>query len=366
MGLQEKYTKNPNKNDEHQEEMNSSIGLSLEDQTNQNGDQADVVDHLKEVNKEQTEKPTKRAKYASAIWDANNRFLTYRSRELSKLKLDGMFKSRTSIMVDAANFSDFLGNVDRVLLECPIEVFEFDDHEICLSNIICNTNSHSISKETFKNGEIYVFKRCRKTPSYSEKRSFTHLAREMKILSLVGRHPNIVYGSGMTWYKSNPCLVLSYESDLTLRNFHKIRDANLVIIKSIIIGLTKAIAFLQDKRILHNMIVPENICLKYNGKIYIPVLVGFSHAIRRDSARTLTLYQQKQFDEFMHMPPEVRKGKVPPSAYSDIYAFTRILRGFMKYPSVQNVITYDMIQTLLDIPFGSELLIDFVSSFLNE
>ena len=299
----------------------------------------------------------------------NNQFLAYRSRELSKIKLDGIFKSRTEMMVDAANFSDFLGNVDRVLLECPVETFNFPDEKISSCYEFHATPRHKLTRVTFKNGEICVLKSINKSSTSSEKKRLTLLAREMKILSLVGTHPNVVQAHGLAWFQGNPSLVMSFESDINLKcMFQKFKTFQFVLAKKIIIGVISALAYLQEKEIIHNMIVPENICLKYNGKYYDPVIVGYSYAVRRASSRTLTIPQQKLFEEFLHVPLKVKKGKECPSFSSDMYAFTCILRRLRAYlpDNQQHLISETMIQTLVRVQFSSKLLTEYVSNCLSE
>lgn len=311
---------------------------------------------------------TKHSMVSSTLWDVNNRFLTYRSRELSKIKLNGIFKSRTEMMVDAANFSDFLGNVDRVLLECPVETFNFPSERISSSYNLHDTKKHRLTKVSFKNGEMCILKRILKYYEHSEIKRATLVSREMKILYLVGDHPNIVQAHGVTLFQGEPSLVLSFESDINLKNmFQKFKTIQFLLGKKIVIGLIDALAHLQDKEIIHNMILPENVCLKYNGKFYDPVIVGFSYAMRQACSRTLTIPQQKLFEEFLHVPIRVKKGRECPSFSSDMYAFTCILRRLRVYlpDNQQQFIPEAMIETLTSVQFSPELLKEYVSNSLS-
>lgn len=163
---------------------------------------------LAAANKEQFADNSKHARLKSTLWDVNNRFLTYRSRELSKIKLNGVFKSRTEMMVDAANFSDFLGNVDRVLLECPVETFNFPEEQISSSYNLQDTQKHRLTKVYLKNGEMCVLKRVLMKNEGSEIKRLTSISREMKILYLVDHHPNIVQAHGVTLFQESPALVM--------------------------------------------------------------------------------------------------------------------------------------------------------------
>ena len=124
---------------------------------------------------------------------------------------------------------------------------------------------------------------------------------------------------------------------------------------------------LIEKEIIHNMISPENVCLKYNGKYYDPIIVGFSYAVRQPRSRTLTIPQQKLFEEFLHVPIRVKNGKECPSFSSDMYAFTCILRRLRIYlpDNQQQYLPETMIETLASIQFSPELLKEFVSNSLS-
>lgn len=115
------------------------------------------------------------------------------------------------------------------------------------------------------------------------------------------------------------------------------------------------------------MILPENVCLKYNGKYYDPVIVGFTYAMRQACSRTLTIPQQKLFEEFLHVPIRVKKGKECPSFSSDMYSFTSILRRIRAYlpDSQHQFISETMIQTLVCVQFSPELLKEYVSNSLS-
>lgn len=326
---------------------------------------------LEQVNEEQmTSPPTKRSKHASTIWKTNNQFLVYRSRELSKIKLDSIFKPRTAMMVDAANFSDFLGNIDRVMLECPLEVLNFPEESIS-SHYECHVSrKHNLIKVFLKNGEICILKQLLKSNKYSKTKCLTLIAREMKILSLVGPHSNIVNIHGVTWFKNEPSLVMSFESDITLKYMlQKFRSRPQIhFIKAIVNGITAAISFLQEKKVVHNMLIPENICLRYNGKVYDPVIVGFSYAIRLASSRILTIPQQKLVEDFVHMPYNVRKGKEAPSFSSDMYAFACVLRKLSCHlpNGKSHLISGTMIETLIRVRFSPEYLKEYVSHCLAD
>ena len=301
------------------------------------------------------------------MWDTNNQFLSYRSRELSKVKLDSVFKSRTISLVDAANFSDFLGYVDRVLLDQPINTVEFPEKSMKGALVLKDTLLHKIYKVTLENGEYCILKQHRRSLKYSEKMCMTLLAREFKILQILGSHRNVAYAHGMTWFHDEPALVLGFESTTTLKDLLKrVNIVDRLVVQHILEGLTEALAFLQINEIIHNQITTENVCLKYNGKFYTPILVGFSNAIRKCSSRTMTIPQQEKFKDAHHLPVNVRTGKTAPSFKSDLYSFTLIIRRlsrFLSKESKNNLI--ELTGNLMATDFRVDLFHQLVNTYLS-
>ena len=238
---------------------------------------------MQEVNTELKERvavqkgKVKREKMLNTICKSKNQYLSYRSRELSKLKLDSLFSQRTVQLVDNANFSDFFGNVDQVLLEARVNITHLDESVAEAMDLLCLTPIHELSKTTLSNGEIVALKSIKQRLKYNNEKSLTLLTHEAKILCLLKSHRNIVFSHGIGFVEAVPSLILCFESNATLKLLLKKReliDHN--IIRAILEGLCDDVVYIHQKGILHNQIIPENICLRYNSQSYDPVLVGFS------------------------------------------------------------------------------------------
>ena len=260
-------------------------------------------------------------------WLSKNRFLAHRSRQLAKIKLDSHFSSRTVLMMDAANFSDFFGYVDEVLLDTELKVVDFPNDAVL--QIMAVTSRFQIIRTTLKNGEFAALKQFKTRARLTEAKCLTHLSYEAKILSLVGYHNNVVYCHGIALVDSAAAIVLSYESDATLDKYLK-RNPSIKIdfIQRILSGASEGILHIHRKGVLHNQVIPQNICLRYKCQFYEPVLVGFSSACRADNSKPLTLNQQERFKDVLHLPRQVKSGHVAPSFASDVYSFGDLCRKF--------------------------------------
>lgn len=262
---------------------------------------------------------------------AENRLLNYRSRELSKIKFEKHFTPRTRQLVDAANFSDFLGYMDKTLIETEVPITEDIGYES--EHVIARTQMYELKELRLLNGEIVVKKTARRDLNLSKVKMNCYLLHETKILRLIGKHPNIVSALGI--YLSNSCvysMVLTYEANVTLKKmFDKIVAIEFEVTKHILLKLSDAIEYIHFKHVLHNGIVPTNVCLRFNSLMYEPILVGFSCAMRICSSKPLTIYQQERFKEMVHLPIEVRQGLRAPSISSDLYALKILIRKFMAH-----------------------------------
>ena len=231
-------------------------------------------------------------------------------------------------MTDAANFSDFVGHVDEVLLHTEVTVVNIDEKntENCL--LLRVSPRHEIYKATMLNGEIVVLKTVKQHHKYSDERNITVLTYEAKILRQVGVNCNVVKAFGIATVKSLPALVLKYESDLTLdvtlRKNNKIEG---IYITRILKGIASGLTHIHEKFVLHNQITPNNVCLRRINTD--PVIIGFSCACRMASSKRLTIIQQRQFKDCIHLPDVVRTGRSPPSRSSDIYSFGHLVRQFV-------------------------------------
>ena len=191
--------------------------------------------------------------------------LNYRSRELSKLKFEKHFTPRTRQLVDAANFSDFLGYMDKILVETEVPITE--DIKFESEHVIALTEKHGVSELRLFNGEIIVKKTVRHDLKLSKVQSNCQVLHETKILRLIGKHPNIVSTLGICL--SNSCVysvLLTFETKVTLRKmFDKITDIDFDVTKHVLLKLSDAIENVHSKQVLHNGIVPATICLRFNS-----------------------------------------------------------------------------------------------------
>lgn len=103
------------------------------------------VNNLTKEKMEREKRKLKRQKELNNIWLMRNRFLAYRIKELAHLKVKKYFSPRTTSMVLAANFSEFLGHVDECLLEQPLVMLEFQDNAF-KTELVKLTGKHQINK----------------------------------------------------------------------------------------------------------------------------------------------------------------------------------------------------------------------------
>lgn len=255
-----------------------------------------------------------------------NRLLNLRSKELTKIKLAPYLSQRTLKIAESACFSEFFGHVDEVLLETPVSMcMGLPQTEITKVEMFGVTQYHEICRATVVNGEFVVLKKLKNSLKFAVSKCFTLLAYEAKILKLVGDHENILKCYGISVVNQIPALVLSFESCLNLKQFlSRNRNLRLETVKNIITGVGKGIDHIHDAGILHNMLLPENICLKYSTSNYAPVIVGFSSSCRVNSSKSLTILQQRKVADTNHLPEPVKNGRNPPSKRSDIFSFGRI------------------------------------------
>lgn len=131
---------------------------------------------------------------------------------------------------------------------------------------------------------------------------------------------------------SNPSLVLSYGSNMTLHDYLKQNQVlTTEFITRVLSSLRDGVLYLHRKGVLHNQIVTANICLRYQSQVYEPVLIGFSYFCRADTAKPLTITQQQIFKHAVHLPVEVRNGAAGPSFYSDVYSFEHLCQSMVAH-----------------------------------
>ena len=168
------------------------------------------------------------------------------------------------------------------------------------------------------------------------------MLHEAKILLILGKHPNIVSTLGLSHSKDNVySILLTHEAKITLKQmFARVTSIEDDTINHIMLKLSDAIEYMHSKRVIHNNLITENICLRHylrhSKTLYEPIIIGFSHATRMCSSRPLTIYEQEKFKEMMHLPVDVRQGVNAPSISSDMYSFKGIVRKFIPYSKSSN------------------------------
>ena len=105
-----------------------------------------------------------------------------------------------------------------------------------------------VRKGHIGNGEGIVLKRIHSSLSYDDVKSLTVLAVEVRLVSLIGTHPNIVDYQGIYVRGSTSYLVQGYEPQLTLRyifmrRFPVTKEA----LSSTLHGITSAMAHFHKK-----------------------------------------------------------------------------------------------------------------------
>ena len=257
-----------------------------------------------------------------------NSFLNQRSLELGKLKLSPLLKSRTILMCDSANFSDFFGYIDRELLDVKIPIVDFPDIVISNFEVFFISRMHQYSKLEL-NGELVTLKSIKQHLQYSERKMQTLLSYESKILKFVGEHSNIVKQIALSITEDfGPCLILEYISKVNLSHYlQRVRSINSYFVKDFVFGLADAVSHIHENGILHNFITSESIYLDSKND---PVLTEFSFACRTSSTKCLTIFQQKLFEKSNHLPTAVKNGCIAPSCSSDYYSFGVVLGSLVR------------------------------------
>ena len=107
------------------------------------------------------------------------------------------------------------------------------------------------------------------------------------MLGLIGPHNNIVSSYGLALLNGTPTSLLSFESTDALQQFQMFnsKGSTLQTVISFVHGIAKGMSHLHKTGILHNPIVPVNVCLKYET-----VTVTLLHS---DTARFLNFFSWK-------------------------------------------------------------------------
>lgn len=252
--------------------------------------------------------------------------LSQRSKELSRIKLAPYLGSRSISMVDDSNFSTFFGYIDEVLLESPVTVCEeLPNQSVNSFKYITATELYNVSKAELINGEYVAIKFVRKDVGLPKDVRTSMVTYQAKVLGIISSHPNVISSHGIVALKEENALVMNYEDGETL---HALLKRNNILrplmVKQVLLGLSEGVKHMHDSGILHNCIVPENICVSLETSL--PVLLGFSSSCRVGLAKCLTISQQKKVGKCMHLPDDVKLGQKAPSKISDIYSFGIIVR----------------------------------------
>lgn len=266
----------------------------------------------------------------------SNHLLQKRSLELGRLKMVGFLKTRTLLLCDSSNFSEYVGYVDEVLLETHVKIidlivdsaklkltFKHDEYDHYLMNL--------------GNGELCEIKTLTRGSKESEERSLTLLSHESKILQLIGEHGNIVEQLGLCCiekFHTSIGLMLRYTSDMNLTMFLKnSQSMNSYFVKTLVAQLQKGFSHIHEKDVLHNNLHTDNIYLRSSSGYSIPVISNFEWACRLESAKCLTLHQKNHFGKTLHLPVNVRNGTKPPCLRSEYFSFGFVMSQLCRHGS---------------------------------
>ena len=119
------------------------------------------------------------------------------------------------------------------------------------------------------NVEFSIIKSFKTSSSLTVSERLNRLSFEAKILTYIGFHDNVVSCYGISMINSNPSLVLSYESNMTLHDYLKQNQVPTTeCIIRVLSSLSGGVLHLHRKGVIHNQIVAANICLRYQTKVY--------------------------------------------------------------------------------------------------
>jgi Protein tyrosine kinase. len=256
-----------------------------------------------------------------------NHYLSKRSFELGRIKLETYLKKRTIRLGDSALFSDHIGYCDEVLLETDIEFVETSTSSN--RTLLRSDNLYNYYKFAFKNGELATLKTL-KTGQELDDKSIIVLSHELKILQLVGSHKNVIMSIGLVC--PDNCIfgsLFRYDSAVPLKQYLKLQSSLCSsFIQDFIIGFCEGLLHIHSKDILHNLLTEETVVV---GGNHIPIITNFSWACRVSSASELTHKQKQFFEDARHFPLSVRNGHQPPSTASDRFSFGMVLRRLIQH-----------------------------------
>jgi len=247
-----------------------------------------------------------------------------RSRELRRLKLSQSFQPRSVLLCDNANFSEFTGHIDEMILAEWLPMVEMPQN-ISHHNKVYSDSISQIDKYSLK-GEFFYGKVIRQDKPISFEKNLSILSYESKILGIIGKHHNIIDQIGLSFFSDDvPVLLIENLPKMNIEDYIKNDECyvNLPFLEAFIQGLSNGLSCIHDKSIIHNLLHGRSIFIDhYSGS---PMISNFLFACRIESAKCITFPQKERFECMNHLPSAVRNSVVPPSISSDVYSFAYVL-----------------------------------------
>jgi len=254
-------------------------------------------------------------------------------KERKEVELKKRFSSRSIQICNSALCNGIIGSLDQEIAEIDIIVIENMPVERITSITTCEDFQ---LKNGYYEGRRILIKQVSKS-SILNKNVALVLGNELKILSFLGKHPNIVNPLALTEMDNSPAALydISVYSNLKecFQNQYTKQHLTISQVIWIIRHLTSALEYLFIKGILHNNIIEESIFMQQCDIEYgvVPVLAEFSCACPATKAGYLTAYFQERFAVTKHLPPDVLNGKVLPSFKSDIFSFGKLVSNMANH-----------------------------------
>lgn len=242
-------------------------------------------------------------------------------KEMKHLELSRIFNQRTAQLCNSALCNGVAGHINQNVMESDITIV--DEQSIAVNNV-SKVDEIFQYKSAFYLQRRVVLKQLR---SSGRNNSLLILAHELKLLSYLGFHRNIVVQLGLTEIDGIPSSMFLKISETDLFQYSRIhRQFRLDQVKWMVKNLTSAIEFLHSKNVILNNLTEYSICIEQPESV--PVIVDFSCAYHVDGAKLLSERFQRRFAKTNHLPAEVLLGKRKPSFSSDIYSFGHLMSHF--------------------------------------
>ena len=145
---------------------------------------------------------------------------------------------------------------------------------------------------------------------------FSAALKEYHILMLLSSHPSVPHAFGVV-NGLTPKLVMSSYKGTHVRLSNYIFDSREEL-GQFAVSFMQAVAYLQERKILHNNINPSNVLIeRYSGKIS---LCGFSNASYGDDGYKVNgVRMLNRFGDLCCLPNEVKSGETQLSTSSDLF-----------------------------------------------